>query len=148
MSADDDDRKELPRRRFLDLAVGTSAAGLAIAGAYPVVRYLEPPPGGPGTAVRVGELERFPVGTVRTVMVHDRPVFVIRTADEVRAFSALCTHLQCVVAYDPERGQFVCPCHGGVYSIDGRNLEGPPPRPLDELAVTIDEGFVLVSPSA
>jgi cytochrome b6-f complex iron-sulfur subunit len=75
-------------------------------------------------------------------------VVIIRTADEVRAFSALCTHLQCVVAYSPERKQIACPCHGGVYAIDGRNLAGPPPRPLDELVVTIDEGFVLVSPAA
>jgi Rieske Fe-S protein len=145
---ENDDRKGLPRRDFLNVAVGGSAAALAVAGGYPVVRYLEPPPGATTGAVRVGELESFAVGTVHTVLVGDRPVLVIRTIDEVRAFSAICSHLQCVVAYSSERGQIECPCHGGVYGIDGRNLAGPPPRPLDELAVTIEDGFVLVSPSA
>jgi len=143
----DDDKKEVPRRDFLNVAVGGSAAALAVAGGYPIVRYLEPPPGRSKGAVRVGVLEKFPVGTVNTVLVDERPVLIIRTADEVRAFSAICSHLQCVVAYSPERKQIECPCHGGVYSIDGRNLSGPPPRPLEELAVLIDEGVVLVSPS-
>lgn len=146
MSANDD-RKEVPRRDFLNVAVGGSAAALAVAGTYPVVRYLEPPPGAATGPVSVGELEKFPIGTVHTVVVDERPVFIIRTTDEVRAFSAVCTHLQCVVAYVSERGQFECPCHGGIYSIDGRNLAGPPPRPLDELTVTIAEGMVLVSPA-
>jgi Rieske Fe-S protein len=145
--ADDDDGKGVPRRDFLNVAVGGSAAALAIAGTYPVVRYLEPPPGRSKGPVRVGELEKFPVGTVRTVLVDERPVLIIRTADEVRAFSALCTHLQCVVAYSPEHKQIECPCHGGAYSVEGRNLAGPPPRPLDELLVTIEEGVVLVSPA-
>lgn len=140
-----DDKKGVPRRDFLNIAVGGSAAAFAAAGAYPVVRYLEPPPDRVKGATRVGKLEDFPVGSVRAVLVADRPVLVIRTADEVRAFSAICSHLQCVVAYSAERKRIECPCHGGVYSIDGRNLEGPPPRPLDELVVTIDEGAVLVS---
>jgi len=143
--ASNDDKGSVARREFLDLAVGGSAAAFALAGTYPVVRYLEPPPGRAPGARPVGKLEDFPVGSVRTVLVEERPVLVIRTTDEVRAFSALCSHLQCIVAYSNERKQIECPCHGGVYSVDGRNLEGPPPRPLDELAVTIDEGTVLVS---
>ncbi len=143
--ASNDDKKGVPRRDFLNVAVGGSAAAFVAAGTYPVVRYLEPPPGRGQGAVRVGKLEEFPVGSVRTVLVGERPVLIIRTADEVRAFSAICSHLQCVVAYSSERKRIECPCHGGVYSTDGRNIEGPPPRPLDELLVTIDEGAVLVS---
>jgi cytochrome b6-f complex iron-sulfur subunit len=140
-----DDRKDLPRRDFLNVAVGASAAGLGLAGGYPVVRYLEPPPSRTTGTVRVGKLESFPVGTVHTVLVAERPVLLVRGAEEVRAFSALCTHLECVVAYSPERNQIECPCHGGVYAIDGRNLAGPPPKPLKELAVTVEDGVVLVS---
>ena len=140
----DDEGKDLPRRDFLAVAVGGSAAAFAVAGGYPVVRYLEPPSQGPAGLTTVGKLEEFPVGAVRTVLVDERPVHVIRTADEVRAFSALCTHLQCVVQYSAEHKRFECPCHGGVYAIDGTNVSGPPPRPLDELTVTIAEGTVLV----
>jgi len=138
--------RDVPRRDFLAVAVGGSATAFAVATAYPVVRYLEPPPELPTGPTPVGKLEEFPVGAVRTVLVADRPVFVIRSADEVRAFSAICTHLQCVVKYSSEHKQFECPCHGGVYAIDGTNIAGPPPRPLDELTVTIAEGTVLVRP--
>ena len=55
------------------------------------------------------------------------------TDGEFRAFSALCTHLQCVVGYSPERNQIECPCHQGVYSHRRAEHPGPPPRPLDEL---------------
>jgi Rieske Fe-S protein len=140
----DGDPKDVPRRDFLAAAVGGSAAAFAVAGAYPVVRYLEPPPQPSAGTTAVGKLEEFPVGSVKTVLVEDRPVLVIRTADEVRAFSALCTHLQCVVQYSAEHKHFECPCHGGVYALDGTNVAGPPPRPLDELTVTIAEGTVLV----
>ena len=142
----DGERKDLPRRDFLAVAVGGSAAALAVAGGYPVVRYLEPPAEPGAGPTPVGKLEEFPVGSVRTVLVAQRPVLVIRTADEVRAFSALCTHLQCVVQYSSEHERFECPCHGGVYALDGTNVAGPPPRPLDELTVTIAEGAVLVRP--
>jgi Rieske Fe-S protein len=142
--ASNDEGKDLPRRDFLTVAAGGSAAALAVAGAYPVVRYLQPPVEPAAGTTPVGKLEEFPVGAVRTVLVAERPVLVIRTADEVRAFSALCTHLQCVIQYSAEHKRFECPCHGGVYALDGTNIAGPPPRPLDELSVTVAEGTVLV----
>ncbi len=138
------DPKEVPRRDFLAVSVGGSAAALAVASAYPVVRYLEPPRDTVAGPTVVGKLEDFPLGSVRTVVVAERPVFVLRNALEVRAFSALCTHLQCIVQYAPEQKRFECPCHGGVYALDGSNVAGPPPRPLRELEVTIAEGNVLV----
>jgi len=141
---EDPDEKNVARRDFLSVAVAGSATAFAVAGGYPVVRYLEPPKQGPTGPTSVGKLEDFPVGSVRTVLVAERPVFVLRTDTEVRAFSALCTHLQCVVQFSPDHKRFECPCHGGVYAIDGRNLEGPPSRPLDELTVTIAEGTVIV----
>jgi Rieske Fe-S protein len=145
MSSESDPNEGVPRRDFLAVSVGASATALAVASAYPVVRYLEPPrealAGGPAMA---GKLEDFPVGSVRLVVLADRPVFVLRTGTEVRAFSALCTHLKCVVEYAPDRKRFECPCHGGVYALDGTNIAGPPPRPLEELEVTISEGSILV----
>jgi len=140
--------KNPPRRDFLGIAIGGTAAAFAAAVVYPLGRFIEPssrPPSGPTT---IGRVEDFAPGTSKTVLVQDRPLLVIRTADgEFRAFSALCTHLQCVVGYSPERNRIECPCHQGVYSIDGQNLSGPPPRPLDEYAITINDGAVIVSVS-
>ncbi|HEY8087550.1 MAG TPA: Rieske (2Fe-2S) protein [Polyangiaceae bacterium] len=136
----------MPRRDVLGVAVGGSAAAFALAVVYPVARFVEPPSRPSGGPAVVGKLEEFPVDGARMVMVDDRPVLVLRGVDgQLRAFSALCTHLQCIVSYSAERRQIECPCHRGVYSLDGQNLEGPPPRPLDELLVTVNEGSVIVS---
>ena len=140
-----DEPEEVPRRDFLGMAVGGSAAAFAVAGGYPFLRFVDPPAQQPSGPVNIGKLEEFPVGSARTVIVDERPVLVIRTGDGFRAFSALCTHLQCVVAYSAERNQIECPCHRGVYSMDGRNIGGPPPRPLQELSVTVNTGSVIVS---
>jgi Rieske Fe-S protein len=138
--------KNRPRRSFLNVAVGGSAAAFTAAMGYPVARFAEPEARttvGPAT---VGKLEDFPVGTARTVLAHERPVIVLRAADgTLRAFSAICTHLQCVVAWSADRKQIECPCHGGVYSSEGENIAGPPPRRLAEFAVTVSEGSVVVS---
>ncbi len=65
-------------------------------------------------------------------------VFLVRDGDGVRALSATCTHLGCQVRWEKEKKRFLCPCHGGVYDAQGRVLEGPPPRPLDTIAVRVD----------
>jgi cytochrome b6-f complex iron-sulfur subunit len=142
----DDDPKTAPRRDFLGIALGGTAAAFAAAVAYPLGRFLHPPPRPASGPTPIGKVEDFPVGSAKTIIVEQHPILVIRTASgEFRAFSALCTHLQCIVGYSPERNRIECPCHHGVYSIDGQNVSGPPPRPLDEYAVTISEGAVIVS---
>jgi cytochrome b6-f complex iron-sulfur subunit len=134
-----------PRRDFLNVAIGGSAAAFAVAMGYPVVRYAEPRPHVTKGPVTVGKIEDFPAGGAKTVLVHDRPVLLIRGADgSLRALSAICTHLQCVVGWSADRGRIECPCHGGVYGADGQNIAGPPPRRLEELEVTINEGSVIV----
>ncbi|MFO0757715.1 MAG: Rieske (2Fe-2S) protein [Byssovorax sp.] len=139
--------KSSPKRRdFLNIAVGSSAAAFAVAMAYPAARFVQPRTRVDKGTATVGKIEDFPIGGAKTVLFHDRPVLVLRSADgQVRAFSAICSHLQCVVGFSAERNQIECPCHQGVYSTEGQVVSGPPPRPLEELVVTINEGSVLLS---
>jgi len=57
--------------------------------------------------------------------------------DDVRAFDAVCTHLQCTVEFRANHDDIFCPCHDGVYDLNGKNVSGPPPRPLEKYKVTL-----------
>lgn len=144
----DDDRNQTnpPRRDFLGVALTGSAAALGVMTGYPVIRYLSPPTGAtPGTAV-VGPIDDFPRGSGRTLLLGERPALIMRLEDgSFRAYIALCSHLGCVVAYAPQRKQIECACHRGVYSLEGENVSGPPPRPLAPLMVTVVNGVITVS---
>jgi Rieske Fe-S protein len=89
--------------------------------------------GGPTTAFLA---ERYADGWYQTR--RQSVVFIDREGDAYRAFSATCTHLGCRVRWDAEAEQFKCPCHGGVFDREGRVVAGPPPAPLQRLAVRIN----------
>jgi Rieske Fe-S protein len=72
--------------------------------------------------------------------------WLVRDAkDEIRAFSATCPHLGCAVDFDPDKGQFRCPCHTSAFDTEGNRLAGPAKRGMDPLDTHVDEkGRVLV----
>ena len=77
--------------------------------------------------------------------VDQQVVFLVKSeSGGVRALSSTCTHLGCYVSYDADKRVITCPCHGGVFSPDGRNIAGPPPRPLAELSARVEDGRVFV----
>ncbi len=136
------------RRRFVEYLLGGGLLASAISFLYPVLRYLVPPAAidlGSDTVVagRVGELKRnsakiFPFG--------NRPALLVLTADgEYRAMSATCTHLNCTVQYRSDLRQVWCACHNGFYDLSGRNIAGPPPRPLESYEVHVRGEEVFVS---
>jgi menaquinol-cytochrome c reductase iron-sulfur subunit len=72
-------------------------------------------------------------------------VWAIRqSATEATVFSPICTHLGCQHSWQPERHEFICPCHGSVFAISGQVMGGPAPRPLDTLAHKIENGELWV----
>jgi Rieske Fe-S protein len=72
-------------------------------------------------------------------------VWVVRQApNQFTAFNGRCTHLGCAYSWQAQQNQFACPCHAGVFGLDGKVLAGPPPRPLDALAVRLDGGALEV----
>lgn len=77
-------------------------------------------------------------------VVDRKVVYLVRSGQDVRALESTCTHLGCRTSYDREGKRIVCPCHGGVFGIDGRVMEGPPPAPLRSLATRIDGDQILV----
>lgn len=72
-------------------------------------------------------------------------VYLVRTGDQdVRALHSTCTHLGCRTSYDRKTKLILCPCHGGVFDVEGHVVSGPPPAPLPSLSTRIEDGQVLV----
>jgi menaquinol-cytochrome c reductase iron-sulfur subunit len=137
----------LSRRRFLVHLTNTGAGVITLMLSIPAIGFLVSPlfqkrrP----SWVRVGEIDTVPVGlpTPFTVAMPigegpptppvERIVYVVKTADNrLFALSNTCTHMQCNAHWDTGLGQFLCPCHGGLYDLTGQNIGGPPPSPLPQ----------------
>jgi Rieske Fe-S protein len=118
---------------------------------YPVLRYLVPPelPEAPTTralAAREGDLRP---NQGRVFRFGSRAGLLVRLPDgNYRAFDGTCTHLNCTVQYRPDLQQIWCACHNGYYDLGGRNVAGPPPRPLDGWEVHVVNGEVVVTRKA
>ena len=139
-SAGDPQSPPLPRRRFAEVLLGGGFLATAVAFLYPVLRYLVPPKtldlgSDAVVAGRVGELKP---NSGKIFRFGNHPGLLIRTSSgEYRALSATCTHLSCTVQYRDDLRQVWCACHNGKYDLNGRNVSGPPPRPLDSFEVQV-----------
>ena len=132
----------LPRRRFLNWFLGTSFGALVVSVLYPVIRFVSPPriPEATTSQVEAGDVSDplWREKGFKIVRFGAEPVILLKVSDaEYRAFSATCTHLDCIVGYQKDRSRIFCNCHGGVYDLNGRNVSGPPPRPLMAFKVNL-----------
>ena len=128
------------RRRFLNAFLGTSLGALVAAVVYPVVRFISPPEVAEAATnqVEAGRSNdpEFLEDGYKIVQFGGEPVIVVRVDEgDFRAFSATCTHLSCIVGYKRTKQLLWCNCHNGAFDLNGRNVAGPPPRPLDVFQV-------------
>ena len=139
---------ETGRRRLLETLLGGGLLASAISFFYPVLRYIVPPPvadlgGDEVVAAKVGELK---ANSSKIFRFGSRPGLLLLTADgEYHAMSATCTHLSCTVQYRSDLHEVWCACHNGLYDLEGRNISGPPPRPLQAFQVHVRGDEVIVS---
>ena len=130
-----EDSPSMERRRFLNWFLGTSAGAFLVSVFYPVLRYVSPPriPEASTSEVEVGpanDPDLVEKG-FKIVRFGAEPVIVVKVSEtEFRAFSATCTHLDCIVEFRKSKQVMWCNCHNGVYDLTGRNIAGPPPKPL------------------
>ena len=66
--------------------------------------------------------------------------------DQYIAISTRCAHLGCPVRFVQAAGNFICPCHGGVYGFQGEVIGGPPVRPLDRFQTRVVDDGVEIGP--
>ena len=138
------------RRRFLDYLLGTSAVATFAAIFYPIFRFMSPPQVVESTenSVIAAKLSEVPINSGKIFKFGNKPGILVRTgAGEFKAFSAVCTHLECIVQYRSDTKQIWCACHNGQYNLSGKNIGGPPPRPLEEFKVNTRGDDIVVTRS-
>lgn len=136
------------RRYWLGFLLGSSVLASLGAVFYPVFKFLLPP--------RTGELDADTVVAAQTnelapdsakiFRFGSRPGLLIRLPDGgYRAFTAVCTHLNCTVQYRQREHDIWCACHNGIYDLRGRNVSGPPPAPLEQYDLHVRGDEILVA---
>jgi cytochrome b6-f complex iron-sulfur subunit len=135
----------MKRRGFLKLL--TSVLGLSALGvfAYPFFRFLLPVESLARTRSVTLAKSEVPLNATKDLMIGPTPVIIINARDKgFLAFSKVCTHLGCLVKYDKERQLFICPCHAGVFDLEGNVISGPPPRPLPKFSVRVEGNNLVI----
>ncbi len=137
----------VPRRKFVQVVLGAGLLTSLGSFVYPILKYLVPPklPDLGADAVLAAKVSELKPNSAKTFRFGTRPGLLIQTnPGEYRAMSATCTHLGCTVQYRSDLKEVWCACHNGLYDLNGHNVSGPPPRPLEQFEVQVrgDEIFV------
>lgn len=138
----------LTRRSFLDRLLGLGALAWVGSVVYPIVEYFKTPPQGEAevTSVVAANIKNVKPNSGTVFKFGHEPAILVSGPDgNLHALSATCTHLECTVQYRPDLQRIWCACHNGMYDLSGRNISGPPPRPLSEFKVTVKGDDVVVS---
>ncbi|NLX23696.1 MAG: ubiquinol-cytochrome c reductase iron-sulfur subunit [Phycisphaerae bacterium] len=137
-------------RRTVLTAAGVGWTALTLGGTVGVLgvpRLLAPNvTAEPEVLVDIGELAGYAQVSLGTVdeRFKRQGFWVVRLPEGLVALSTSCTHLGCLLNWDDRDGRFKCPCHGSGFDLAGVNREGPAPRPLERLRVTVEDGRVIV----
>jgi cytochrome b6-f complex iron-sulfur subunit len=135
-------RKQITRREFLYYACLSSIGAFGAASGLATLIYAVPRVKGGvfGGEFVVGRAEDLADGSVTSD--REGKFFLVRQGDDFKALYQVCTHLGCLLR-EADEG-FSCPCHGAKFGADGTLLTGPPPRDMDEFAVEVVDGDVIV----
>ena len=148
MQPDQLSQPEPTRRRLIEIFLGSGLLASFASFLYPVLRYLVPPAvvdlG--GDEIVAAKLTELKPNSAKIFRFGSRPGLLIMTSEGTyRGLSATCTHLGCTVQYRNDLRQIWCACHNGIYDLNGRNVAGPPPRPLDVFEVHVRGDEIVVS---
>ncbi len=96
--------------------------------------------------MNVGKISDIPENDAKIIKFNKKPIILLRSNEgQVKAFSAVCTHLGCIVQYQTDRKVFHCNCHGSEFDTNGKNIAGPAPLPLQPYRVELSDNDVIIS---
>lgn len=141
-------RGNTSRRNFLSEALISWISLTLLPAFYAIVEYIIPPRSKESiiTNVHVAKFADLPLGSGRIIRVNKKAVALVKTQEgQVKAFSAVCTHLGCIVQYKEDKKNFQCNCHGSVFDLSGKNIAGPAPKPLSPFRVDVKGDAIFIS---
>ena len=136
------------RRGLIRLLLGTGFGASIVSFLYPALKFMMPPAVAESSVnqVSAGKLSDLKPNSARIFRFGSRPAILVRTAaGEFRAFSAVCTHLNCTVQYNDQSRQIWCACHNGQFDLNGKVVGGPPPRPLEQFTAHVQGDEIVVT---
>ena len=111
----------------------------AVRSAFPRILFLPP------SSFKAGKPSDYAVGEVSEKWKKDYRVWIVREPDGFYALWAKCTHLGCTPRWLSAESKFKCPCHGSGFYRSGINFEGPAPRPLERVKISLaDDGQIVI----
>jgi cytochrome b6-f complex iron-sulfur subunit len=136
----------MKRRRFLKVLLAFLGSITFLSFAYSFLKFLTSLPSKSAdlTTLTLRKSD-VPSGEAKNIVFHNSPAIIVNRPDKgYFAFSRTCTHLGCLVEYSKSTLRFICPCHAGVYDLDGNVVSGPPPKPLKILPLRIDGEKIII----
>lgn len=145
-----DGGQKASRRSFMGKLLSAWSALALAAVVKGIAEYVVPRPSTEGVreSLRVAAVSDIAIDTGKVVRFNKEPVIVVHThSGQFKAFSARCTHLGCIVKFEPDKGapHFSCACHGSQFDINGKNIAGPAPSPLRPMKVAVQDENLIVS---
>lgn len=137
------------RRDFFSLSGWLGVLAVFFAWTVSMVRFMFPRVlFEPSPLFKAGFPEEYSVGEVSERFKASQGVWIVREEKRFYALVARCTHLGCTPRWLAAEDKFKCPCHGSGFTKGGVNFEGPAPRPLERVRVTLDDdGQLLIDKS-
>jgi len=149
------------RRSFLGALLGVGSIFVGALLSVPLIRFALFP-----LLRRTTELKSSPVGALsefssltepvmRTIQIEqvdgwrkatsEKAVYITKDQQgQLRVLTSVCPHLGCTVPWNKEKKQFICPCHGAMFTPDGSRISGPSQRGMDTLQTSVQDGQLLV----
>jgi cytochrome b6-f complex iron-sulfur subunit len=135
----------MKRRSFLKAVLAFLGATSVASFVYPLSRYLAPPASTESSKTIVIAKREIPLGDAMEIVFNGIPAVILnRPGKGLIAVSRVCTHLGCLVQYDKENKRLLCPCHAGVYDLEGNIVSGPPPKPLPKLPLRVEGETIVI----
>lgn len=137
------------RRKFLGTIGWLSFIGAIHVALLAFLRFMYPRVlFEPSPLFKAGFPSEYQVGDVSERYKDSKRVWIVRENDGFYAILAICTHLGCTPKWLKTEQKFKCPCHGSGFYKTAVNFEGPAPRPMERLKITLaEDGQLLIDKS-